>query len=45
MRTTIYEINNCSTGNYNYNGKESEKEYVYVCITKSLCILETNIAL
>ena len=26
-----------------YNGKESEKEYKYICITESLCyILETN---
>ena len=36
--TVVQETINC-------NGKESEKEYVYVCITKSLCILETNIAL
>ena len=32
-----------STGNYiqypviNYNGKEYEKEYIYICITESLC--------
>ena len=28
------------------NGKESEKEYVYVCITESLCCIpETNTTL
>ena len=32
-----------STGNYtqypviNYSGKEYEKEYIYICITESLC--------
>ena len=32
-----------STGNYiqypviNHNGKEYEKEYIYICITESLC--------
>ena len=40
IHTTIYKINNkdllCSTGNYIpylviiYNGKESEKEYIYI---------------
>ena len=52
----IKQINNkdilYSTGNYiqclviNYNEKESEKEYVYVCITESLCCIpEANTTL
>ena len=53
MQNTIYKINNntllYSTGNYiqhavtNHNGKEYEKEYMYVCITDLLCYtLEAN---
>ena len=49
----IKQVNNkdvlYNTGNYiqyliiTYNGKESEKEYIYVYITESLCCaLETN---
>ena len=42
----------CSTGNYieypaiNHNGKEYEKERVYICITESLhCTAEINTTL
>ena len=48
IQTTIYKINNkvllYSMGNYiqypviNHNGKEYEKEYVYICITESLAV-------
>ena len=51
------EINNqqgqvCSTGNFTqyfvitHKGKESEKEYIYICIIESLCYTsETNTTL
>ena len=43
----------CSTGNYiqypviNHNGKEYEKEciYIYICITESLCCTAGNTTL
>ena len=42
---THYYICNliCNTGDYTqyfsitYNGRESEREYIYICITESLC--------
>ena len=46
MQTSIYRNNKVlvySTGNYiqypviNYNGKEYDKECIYMCITESLC--------